>query len=352
MDFYRGPKTLHLPNVSIAGYVPIEDVLDARLLAGCEPLAAREEVFYERIPRTYRGNASWPISTAIPCWQCNATHSNIPRTTAPSIREVEGVLEFDTEGFMCSFNCAELYIEIKYRNSERLWGMQGNLLLLYFVMTGRSVDRILPAPFHTERRLYGGELDDEVFWRKLRDLDPVAGICDHTPGSVIPERQRPPMPEGERGRAALSVFQQRRGARPAVRTVSLTQPGIAKWDGLSVSPQSAWAACGLAPATASHAAAPASAGETDIDKLIAGLSTHPSDVDPTDIWEVLGGPISAADVAANSSEGSTDMVAEFAELFGDAPAAEGLAGAGAEAGETNDDTSTPFTDDDLAALFD
>ena len=50
-------------------------------------------------------------------------------------------------------------------------------------------------------RKYGGVWEEETFWKKMRELDPLGGLQNHTLGSIIPERNR--VPEDMRMRVAL-----------------------------------------------------------------------------------------------------------------------------------------------------
>jgi hypothetical protein len=147
----------------------------------------------------------------------------------------DGGIEFGVCGNMCTFNCAELWIQThlggRAGNEER-WRSQDNLRLLYFMFTGRRVSRIKPAPKKTELRQYGGELDEDAFWRRMRELDPISGLRDHTFGSIVPER--------DRIRAALTTISV---SSVPFRVISDTPgPGVA-------SSRSVWGLCGAALAT-------------------------------------------------------------------------------------------------------
>lgn len=200
---YKPPSILRLIGITLADYVPVEDMADGRLLhpgteAGSSPedsdLVSETTLPLDKIPRVFTGLEDWPHRTNLLCWSCGFSFDDSPKFEVTFVREGEkGGIEFGVRGNMCTFNCVEAWIETQYgahANSEKRWRAQDNLCLAYFMFTGRRVSRIKPAPSRTELRQYGGELDEDAFWAKLRELDPVAGLRDHRPGSVVPERER------------------------------------------------------------------------------------------------------------------------------------------------------------------
>jgi hypothetical protein len=199
-NVYRPPSILRLTGITLADYVPVEDMADRRLLdpstdeAGAETEITPEEIQpLDKIPRVFTGLEDWPHRTNLRCWWCGFTFDDRPKFEVTYVREAESGIEFGVRGNMCTFNCAEAWIELNYgghANNEKRWRAQDNLCLAYFMFTGRRVSRIKPAPSKTELRQYGGDWDEDLYWRKLRELDPVAGLRDHTPGSVVSERVR------------------------------------------------------------------------------------------------------------------------------------------------------------------
>ncbi|NBW87833.1 MAG: hypothetical protein EBR23_13665, partial [Planctomycetia bacterium] len=208
---YQPPNILRLFGITLKEWTPIEDVADKRLLrqaADGHPGAAATEAVqpYDKVPRVFTGIEDWPLSTNLRCWQCDSTFDDRPKFVPTYVREAEnGGIEFGVRGNMCTFNCAELWIHIHYAGKEdQRWRIQDNLCLVYFLFTGHRAARILPAPHKTELRQYGGELDEETFWKKMRTLDSLAGLRDHTPGSIVPDRDRTPaIPECDRVKTAL-----------------------------------------------------------------------------------------------------------------------------------------------------
>jgi len=256
---YKPPNILRLTGITLRDYVPVEDVADARLLdngtdgRAAEPEDPAPESTHppDKIPRVFTGLDDWPLHTNLRCWQCDFTFDDRPKFVPTHVREAEnGGIEFGVLGNMCTFNCAELWIEThlggRASNEER-WRAQDNLCLVYLIFTGRRVSRIKPAPRKTELRHYGGDWDEDTFWRRMRELDPVAGLRDHTPGSVVPER--------DRVRTALAILRTNAdvGAPPAPRAVSASGEPLgakkpAPGEPILVSNKSVWGLCGLPPA--------------------------------------------------------------------------------------------------------
>lgn len=281
---YQPPNILRLFGITLRDYVPVEDVADERLLAAgvdgraADPEDPSPESIHppDKIPRVFTGLEDWPHSTNLRCWQCDFTFDDRPKFVPTHVREAEnGGIEFGVLGNMCTFNCAELWISIHYAGKEdQRWRAQDNLCLVYFLFTGRRVARIRPAPHKTELRQYGGELDEDAFWKKMRDLDSLAGLRDHTPGSVVPERDRAPaVPERDRVKTALATLRVNGGlgGAPALRAVAaggdtLGSRRPAPGEPLAVGQKSVWGVCGLpheadpAPGAESRADAPLASG--------------------------------------------------------------------------------------------
>jgi hypothetical protein len=209
---YRPPNILRLPGIRLSDFKPPEDTLDERLLESVEaaegrasPLGA-EGVPYDKIPSEFTGLEDWPTSTNLKCWVCDFNFSDRPKFVALSFKENEaGGYKMGVHGVMCTFNCAELYIETHYLRLTERQHLQELLRFEYFFFTAKWVSRIRPAPSKTEMLQYGGHLDFDAFLKKLRELDPEHGLRDHTPGSILPERLRG-NPGEMSGEAPVSVW--------------------------------------------------------------------------------------------------------------------------------------------------
>jgi hypothetical protein len=213
-ELYKPPHILRLVGITLNDHVTIEDVADDRLLEQLPECSETSVGIYEtdmpfdKIPPTFTGLEDWPLHTNLRCWNCNFTFDDRPKFVPPFVRETEdGKVEFGVHGNMCTFNCAMAWILTNYAtNSDQQCRARNNLFLLYFVFTGVLVSHIRPSESCTKLKQYGGELDEDVYWKRMRDLDPIAGLRDHTLGSIIPER--------ERGPAVLSILRDASCARP------------------------------------------------------------------------------------------------------------------------------------------
>ena len=317
---YRPPNILRLSGVTLKDYVPVEDVADERLLTardGCgddEPDGRAFEPYHppEKIPRVLTGLEEWPHGTNLRCWQCGFKFDGSPKFVPTHVREGEnGGIEFGVHGNMCSFNCAELWISINYAGKEdQRWRAQDNLCLVYFLFTGRRTARIRPAPHKTELRQYGGELDEDAFWNKMRELDSVAGLRDHTPGSVVPERERPAtVAEHERVKNALAVL--RAGGGPLARDAL---GGRALAGGLAVLPgqKSVWGVCGLPAAAAMTTAAATTTAATAASTAATTTSATAATTTSATAATTTAAPTSAATTTSATTTSATTTSATAA----------------------------------------
>ena len=254
---YRPPSILRLPGITIKDdYVPIEDFADEMFNShvACLEDPAHESILpLDKIPRVFTGLEDWPHETNLRCWMCGYTFKGYPVFVPKDVRESEsGGIEFGVLGNMCSFPCAELWISIHFAAKEdQRWRAQDNLCLVYLLFTGHHVARILPAPHKTELQKYGGDLDEDTFFQKIRRLDPLTGSRDHMTGIIGPERVRTLLvPEGLRVKTALAKLRVSSGA-PALRAVassantSETCPVNNPGGPLVVGQKSVWRVCGL-----------------------------------------------------------------------------------------------------------
>jgi hypothetical protein len=192
----RRPNILHLGGITLNDFVPIEDVFDEKVLEvvekgdqGSEPLP------FEKIPAVFTSVEEWPFSTNLRCWSCTFTFDGPPCFVPTFVRTgSDDRVEVGVEGNFCTFNCAARYIDDTYppqAYAAKHWRMQDILCLVYFYFKGHRVRHIKPAPRKTELIGFGGDLDEEDFWARMRELDPLNGLRDHRPGTVVPERMRP-----------------------------------------------------------------------------------------------------------------------------------------------------------------
>lgn len=191
--FYR-PNILKLIGISLSDYKPIEDIADEVYLNGSPIHTEMPQLQLDKIPRVFTTLNEWPTSTNLKCWVCDFTFDGYPKFVPTYIRETEkpGNIEFGVLGNMCSFNCAQLYIETIYANNgrENQRRAQDNLRLVYLIFTGHRIDRIKAAYSKTELRQYGGEWDENTFRLKLNELDPFNSNRIASTDASYPEQMR------------------------------------------------------------------------------------------------------------------------------------------------------------------
>ena len=184
------PNILHLSGISKEDYIAPEDIADKKFLKE-ENITISKYIYpnYDKIPYIFNSIDDWPCGTNLHCWSCGFTFDGKPIFVPTYIRENSHTgIEFGVKGNMCTFNCAARWI-ISNGNVEDIWKHQDNLNILYFLFTGKHI-QIKPAPEKTCLKKYGGDLSDEEFWEELKKLDTISGLKNHTPGSIIPERDR------------------------------------------------------------------------------------------------------------------------------------------------------------------
>lgn len=196
-DRYVPPNIMRLPGITLdAKRWDFEKCAEQKFLAEVNADVVSDERPYDKIPRVFTTLAEWPECTNLRCWSCGFNFDGQPKfvptyiTLKHESESGKAEIEIGVKGNMCTFNCAELWIETNSSSREEQWRWQDGLLILYFLFTGRLISKIAPAPRITEHQMYGGELDHDAFWKKLRELDPAFGLKNHTLGSTIAERNR------------------------------------------------------------------------------------------------------------------------------------------------------------------
>ena len=207
------PNILHLEGVMLKDYVPIEDVADSNLLdPGATAAAGSSDEPLDKIPAVFTGLEDWPSSTNLRCWECGFSFSSPPRFVPTFVREAAGSgLEVGVQGNMCSFGCAELWIETSTAPGDR-WRAQDSLCVLFFLFTGRRTVRIVPSPRRTRLCEYGGTLSTEAFRRLVLETDnaaacqaPVAPVAPAERICAVLARMHPRPPARATGLWALTA---------------------------------------------------------------------------------------------------------------------------------------------------
>lgn len=208
--YYLAPSILHLTGVTLKDYIPIEDVADEKVLdaansdepadeqyggsadqKGSEKGISESIIPYDKIPRVFTTLEEWPLRTNLRCYEYGFTFDDRPKFIPTYLRMADdGTCEIGVYGNFCTFNAAALHINTTIHNRDERFRMQDMLKFVYTLFTGKTVSHIEPGPKKYELAAYGGSWDEDTLWKKLRELDPAHGLRDHTPGSVLTERER------------------------------------------------------------------------------------------------------------------------------------------------------------------
>jgi hypothetical protein len=176
---YKSPNILCLTAVTLKDYVPLEDVADDRFLEETDS----DIIYpYNKIPSVFTTLEKWPVNTNLHCWSCGFKFDKIPKFIPTYIRESD-TIELGVMGNMCSFSCAELWIETRNISKEEKSKLQNNLCFLYYIFKGKHVAHIKPAPCKTNLLQYGGSWNEETFFDKIKELDdniPINSIVSMT----------------------------------------------------------------------------------------------------------------------------------------------------------------------------
>jgi hypothetical protein len=171
--YYKIPNILNLSGITLEDYIPLEDVADDRLLAEDDEVNVSHIYPYNSIPQIFTSINKWPESTNLCCWSCGFKFDTIPIFIPTYIRETNDSVEIGVKGNMCSFNCAELWIESTNISREERHKLQTNLCFLYYIITGKRISYIKPSPCKTNLLQYGGTWNEETFLKHMRNINPL-----------------------------------------------------------------------------------------------------------------------------------------------------------------------------------
>jgi hypothetical protein len=190
---YQKVNILTLSDVNINNVASFEELVNNKYLESDKTFDDTFDIPYEyeynkivrmnkttsisKIPGVFTDIEHWPKSTDLKCWTCGLRFNSTPVFIPTYIKTIDITPESrKTEivvfGNMCSFNCAELWIETSC-NQERKYGFMNNLLVLFYIYTGKRVDKIKPSPNKTDMISYGGNLTKEEFREEIKKLDPI-----------------------------------------------------------------------------------------------------------------------------------------------------------------------------------
>lgn len=163
---YRRPNILFLRGVYIDDLKSQDEIFDRKFTsAEVQPV---NKIIYQSIPEHFTTMQQWPRSTNLKCWECDCSFTSTPVFVPTDMyRNRKGELMFDTHGNFCTFNCAQKYIEEKFRNEPSKHDKDKFLKILHGIFTGKKTDRIVPAPDKTLMQQYRG--DGGISYKEFRD---------------------------------------------------------------------------------------------------------------------------------------------------------------------------------------
>lgn len=162
---YKVPNILFLQGCFLKDCKSIEDIFDARIIS---QLVEDQtiETKYISLPDIFVSKESWPLCTSLLCWSCCSSFTEvpifIPKVLYPSSDKHKKYPDMKVYGNFCSWQCAALYINTYFSETER-WERYMALKLLYKIMTGLEPRNIPQAPNKTIMIQYGGLYTIEQF---------------------------------------------------------------------------------------------------------------------------------------------------------------------------------------------
>jgi hypothetical protein len=128
-----------------------------------------DKIKYDVLPSKFVNIDEWPEKTNLKCWACDCHfHTRplaVPTSMDPSDDPDLPFKSMDVEGNYCSINCAAYDIEA--RHSRDKWERHDMLKMMYHVMTGDTVQDIVPSPHKSVMEQYGGSKTMDAYQKNL-----------------------------------------------------------------------------------------------------------------------------------------------------------------------------------------
>lgn len=196
MDQYtKPPNILSLTGVKVSDYTDWIEERNKSLYAQAivfDQSTESNQCFnlptYDEKPSTFvfSSEALFNFRTlSIDCWECcglsgiKCENVFIPKT--PQIQNKNYMAS--VEGFFCSFNCAERWIETYYMAGQ-LQAAQENLCILFYLYTGFRVSMIKPSPLRTRHQKFGGSMTTKMYIEAMKELNPLNEILSKNKNAV------------------------------------------------------------------------------------------------------------------------------------------------------------------------
>jgi hypothetical protein len=165
---FKPDYTIRL-KVNRSYFTTIEDQFDGNLHA-LEDYTDTQPIIFDTIPAFFTNLDEYPINTNLLCWNCDRSFTKRPIFISPSVREINGHMEFAVDGNFCSFNCAYSWITAHY-NGDAKDKMIVRLIKLCEIFTGHS-QQIEPAFSKTLQKKYGGKYSEIRYAELMETINP------------------------------------------------------------------------------------------------------------------------------------------------------------------------------------
>lgn len=172
---HQNPIILRLDGVSLESMIHVDDQFEKDILENIadeinSSAIENENSPYDKIIPVFTGKDNWPVQTNIVCWNCDLEFKSRPIFIPGFIRFNPDGHEMGVIGNMCSFNCAEAWIIHNYHDLNMKARYRENLTYLYEIFNEVKIASITPSPSKLTMTKYGGNLSEEEYAKKIKDL--------------------------------------------------------------------------------------------------------------------------------------------------------------------------------------
>ena len=162
-------NTLFLKGIDYEKVGNIDDKFDEGIISSIKLSTIEEEeevVEFGKLPKVFTNFESWPKKINLNCWSCHSSIKSVP----VFIPNIENKKEIEVYGCFCSFNCAQLYVNLHYERLKIIH-YSSNLHYLFKIFYGKKINMITPSYNPLEKLdRFGGKWTQVEFNRKQKEL--------------------------------------------------------------------------------------------------------------------------------------------------------------------------------------
>lgn len=152
---YRKANILFLRGITLDDVKAAMETLEKKFLQHYSD--PTPQILYNAMPERFRGMDSWPRETNLKCWQCDCTFKSMPWFMPSDLyRDRDGMIVMDPHGVFCTPNCVQAYIELRFKGEPGRYDKERNLRILVKMVTGKTIEKIIPSPDKTKMEQYCG----------------------------------------------------------------------------------------------------------------------------------------------------------------------------------------------------